>query len=98
MTMKKLPLLACAIASLLGTQAANACTTLLVGNQASTNGAYYMARNEDYKAVWAKHFVLHPRTVNEKGEFHSNTDRFTYPLPKVSLSYTSMQEDRKSVV
>ena len=90
--MKKLPLLACAIASLLGTQAANACTTLLVGDQASTNGAYYMARNEDYKAVWAKHFVLHPHAVNEKGQFHSNTDGFTYPFPKVSLAYTSMQD------
>ncbi len=91
--MKKLPLLACAIAGLIGgTQAAQACTTLLVGDQASTNGAFFMARNEDYMAVWAKHFVLHPRQVNEKGEFHSNTDGFTYPYPKVSLAYTAMQD------
>ncbi len=90
--MKKITLIAGAIGAVLCAANAQACTTLLVGNQATTNGAYYMARNEDYMAVWAKHFVFHPAERNMKGLFHSNTDGFTYPEPKVGLSYTSMQD------
>ncbi|WP_108651675.1 C69 family dipeptidase [Dongshaea marina] len=80
-------LIATAIAS-----PAFACTTILVGNQVSSDGSFLVARNEDYSATNAKHFLIHPRKENQRGEFHSNGNDFTYPLPEISLRYTSLSD------
>ncbi|EHM09356.1 dipeptidase [Thermanaerovibrio velox DSM 12556] len=44
------------------------CTSVFVGKDASATGHILIARNEDYKEGWAKHFVINqPRRVS-KGE------------------------------
>ncbi|MDW5500488.1 C69 family dipeptidase [Pseudomonas lundensis] len=85
--MRKL-ILSSAIAVLLAPPAM-ACTTILVGNQASSDGSFIIARNEDYSATNAKHFLIHPHVEHQKGQFTSHANGFTYPLPATSLHYTS---------
>ena len=70
-----------------------ACTTIIVGNEQSTDGSYLIGRNEDYKATNAKHFIYHPHATNQTGEFKSAIGNdFTYPLPAESLAYTSVHD------
>ena len=51
----------------------SACTTILVGNQASADGSFIAARNEDYSATNAKHMLIHPAAHHQKGVFISNS-------------------------
>lgn len=37
---------------------ASACTTVLVGKNASTDGSTMIARNEDVDTSWAKHYIF----------------------------------------
>ncbi len=72
--MKKITFLASAVTTALTAIIAfpaSACTTILVGNQATTDGSYIIARNEDYQANNAKHFVLHPAEKMQQSDFHS---------------------------
>ena len=39
----------------------SACTSILVGKKASLDGTIMIGRNEDAKAAWPKHFVVHQR-------------------------------------
>ncbi|SPW33030.1 Dipeptidase [Edwardsiella tarda] len=87
----KTTLLAATIATLCMGQAM-ACTTILVGNQATTDGSFIAARNEDYSANNAKHMVIHPAAHNQHGVFKSHGNDFTYPLPKEALSYTAIHD------
>ncbi len=87
----KTTLLAATIATLCMGQAM-ACTTILVGNQASADGAFIAARNEDYSANNAKHMVIHPAVHQQKGIFKSHSNDFTYPLPEEALSYTAIHD------
>ncbi|EIW2105466.1 C69 family dipeptidase, partial [Enterococcus faecalis] len=43
-----------------------ACTTVLVGKDASVNGSTLIARNEDMGSAWAKHFYVRKANSNEK--------------------------------
>lgn len=71
---------------------AMACTTILVGNEASSDGSFIVARNEDYSANNPKHFLIHPRAEHQKGEFKSHANGFTYPLPETSLRYSAISD------
>ncbi|WP_367299545.1 C69 family dipeptidase [Hafnia alvei] len=71
---------------------AMACTTILVGNEASSDGSFIVARNEDYSANNPKHFLIHPRVEHQKGEFKSHANDFTYPLPETSLRYSAISD------
>ena len=71
---------------------ATACTTVLVGTQASADGSYIVARNEDYSADNAKHMVIHPAAHNQQGVFKSHANDFTWPLPKEALRYTAIHD------
>ncbi|HIF9405592.1 C69 family dipeptidase [Photobacterium damselae subsp. damselae] len=90
--MKKLTLLASSIIAATIAGQASACTTILVGNQATKDGSYIVARNEDYQATNAKNFVFHPAEKPQKEAFHSNANDFTYPAAKEALQYTSMSD------
>ncbi|MFT5871407.1 MAG: dipeptidase [Clostridium sp.] len=71
-------------------EAAFACTSVLVGKNASADGSVIISRNEDAQTAWAKRFVIHPTTVNEPNAiFKSNANNFTYPLPATSLKYSA---------
>ncbi|EAM2686875.1 C69 family dipeptidase [Salmonella enterica subsp. enterica serovar Sandiego] len=87
----KITVLASAIA-LLSMGPAMACTTILVGDKASDDGSFIVARNEDYSATNAKHMVIHPAVDNQQGEFKSHSNDFTWPLPKSSMRYTAIHD------
>ncbi|HFZ8992974.1 TPA: C69 family dipeptidase [Citrobacter freundii] len=87
----KISLLASMIA-LLSMGQAMACTTILVGNQATDDSSFIVARNEDYSATNAKHMVIHPAAHNQQGEFKSNANDFSWPLPKEALGYSAIHD------
>ncbi|EDV1457022.1 dipeptidase, partial [Salmonella enterica subsp. houtenae] len=87
----KITVLASAIA-LLSMGPAMACTTILVGDKASDDGSFIIARNEDYSATNAKHMVIHPAVDNQQGEFKSHSNDFTWPLPKSAMRYTAIHD------
>ena len=39
-----------------------ACTSILIGKDASIDGTIMIGRNEDAKAAWPKHMVVHKRS------------------------------------
>lgn len=90
--MKKVSLIAAAVTSALCSYSAMACTTILVGDRAMADGSYIVARNEDYQATNAKHFVLHPATKGDTSTFRSHGNDFSYPNPKNGLQYTSLSD------
>ncbi|EAA5550597.1 C69 family dipeptidase [Salmonella enterica subsp. enterica] len=87
----KLSLLFTAMA-VLTTGQVMACTTILVGNKASNDGSFIIARNEDYSATNAKHMVIHPAINNQSGNFKSHSNEFTWPLPKSAMRYTAIHD------
>ncbi len=68
---------------------ASACTTVLVGKNASTDGSTMIARNEDVDTSWAKHYVYHPATSGTNTQYRSTDNGFTVDLPTNAQSYTS---------
>lgn len=88
---KQVSLVASMVAAVVSGQSL-ACTTILVGNQATQDGSYIVARNEDYNANNAKHFIFHSATHKDKSVFHSNGNKFSYPNPENGLQYTSLSD------
>ncbi len=41
-------------------QPRSSCTSILIGRKATADGSVMIGRNEDSKASWPKHFVVHP--------------------------------------
>ncbi|MHB9651654.1 C69 family dipeptidase [Enterococcus faecalis] len=69
----------------------DACTTVLVGKDASADGSTMIARNEDMSTAWAKHFVVREKNTNVS-HFVSKSNNFTIELPKEHLKYTATPE------
>ena len=75
------------------TRRPSACTSILIGRSASTDGSVMIGRNEDSKASWPKHFVVHPaQTFSETQQFKSKDNGFTMPLLKTAMRYTATPE------
>lgn len=71
----------------------SACTSILVGPQATMDGSVLIGRNEDAKAAWPKHFIVHPATtVATPPQFVSTDNGFTMPLPTQAAKYTATPE------
>ncbi|PAK87271.1 peptidase C69 [Lentilactobacillus parakefiri] len=68
---------------------ANACTTVLVGKNVTTDGSTMIARNEDVDTSWAKHFIVHPATDSGPTQYVSKDNHFTVNLPAKAQRYTS---------
>lgn len=78
--------------TLLGMGKVIACTTLLVGNQASADGSFIIARNEDGSANNAKHMVIHPIAFHQHGEYKAHRNNFSWPLPETAMRYTAIHD------
>jgi dipeptidase len=88
-----------AVAVVLPSMSAAACTTVLVGKDASADGSTIIARNEDSSTKNPKYFVVHPAQKNAKGTMYVSTntdleekDRFTIELPEEQFKYTATPE------
>ncbi|MCD5565568.1 C69 family dipeptidase [Lactobacillus delbrueckii] len=68
-----------------------ACTTVVDGKKATTDGSTLVARNEDVGA-WSKHFYVHQATSNGPTTYVSEDNGFKTSLPKTALRYTSMPD------
>lgn len=71
-----------------------ACTTILVGEEASNDGSLLAARSADSKAVKAQVFLIHPKQTGQTGfhssKAHDGANDFKYPLPENSMRYTTV--------
>ncbi|NDS15981.1 C69 family dipeptidase [Fructilactobacillus sanfranciscensis] len=71
----------------------SACTSILVGKNATTDGSTLIGRNEDCKAAWPKRFIVNEHQVLDKPQkFVSKDNGFTLELPKERGKYTSTPE------
>lgn len=70
----------------------HACTSILVGKQTSADGSVMIGRNEDFRAAWPKHFVVHPTADIEDNKYVSNDTGVTVALPKHRFKYTATPE------
>ncbi|WP_203641261.1 C69 family dipeptidase [Levilactobacillus andaensis] len=71
----------------------SACTSILIGAKATMDGSVIIGRNEDAKAAWPKHFVVHPaKTATTPQQFVSTDNGFTMPLPTHAAKYTATPE------
>lgn len=73
----------------------SACTSILIGKNATADGSTMIGRNEDSKAAWAKKFVVHPHTEFDAPQTFKSNDRdhpFTMTLPKIRAKYTATPE------
>lgn len=74
-------------------QPRSSCTSILIGKGASADGSVMIGRNEDAKASWPKHFVVHPaRTSTDSPTFTSKETGVTIPLPATAQQYTATPE------
>ncbi len=70
-----------------------ACTTVLVGKDASVDGSTMIARNEDMKTAWDKRFVVYPEKRDSKSKLYiSKGNGFAYSLPLIRYKYTATPE------
>ena len=85
--------LAGAIASLIAGSAL-ACTTVVVGQEATSDGSILIARSADSSALKAQHLVIHPAKKGQKGMYrtadHHGANNFEYPLPENAMRFTTV--------
>lgn len=73
----------------------SACTSILVGKNASADGSTMIGRDEDSQAAWAKKFVVHPHVEYDEPQTFTSQDvkhPFTMTLPKIQAKYTATPE------
>ncbi len=79
--------------ALLGSDLAQACSSLIVGSKASADGSVIIARNEDYYINnWNKRLVLHPARVADKDETLSFKNGLKVPAPANFLRYSGLMD------
>ena len=72
-----------------------ACTTVVVGEGASADGSFLIARSADSSAMKAQHMVKHPARTYKKGDMYRTQDYkgatdFSYPQPEQAMGYTTV--------
>ncbi|WP_462399645.1 C69 family dipeptidase [Lacticaseibacillus pantheris] len=74
-------------------QPRSSCTSILIGRKATADGSVMIGRNEDLKASWPKHFVVHPaQTATQPTTFTSAETGVVIPLPDSARQYTATPE------
>lgn len=71
------------------------CTTVIVGDKASFDGSFLMARSADSSSLKAQHFVIHPAKDYPEGSMYRTKDHdgatdFSYPHPAHAMRYTTV--------
>lgn len=75
------------------TKSYSACTSMIVGKDASIDGSIMIARNEDSKAAWPKNYVIHHhQDFSQPQTFTSKDNGFHMPLPQVRAAYSATPE------
>lgn len=69
----------------------SACTSILIGKNATIDHSIIIGRNEDSKASWPKHFIVHPHG-DLPAEFISKDTGVKIPLPQPSYRYSATPE------
>ena len=87
----KRSVLSLAVGAALVISDATACTTIFVGENASSDGAQYIARNEDMNPANPKVLQVNQEKVNKDTEFKTNLNKFTYTLPEKAMRYTTIR-------
>lgn len=71
-----------------------ACTTVLVGPEATADGSFFVGRNADSDALKAQYMVIHLAKKNQKGMYrtldYKGATNFEYPLPENAMRYTTV--------
>ena len=63
------------------------CTTIIVGEKQSADGARYLCRSSDFDALMAVNVEVHHDTDNGPEEFVAKDSKFRCPLPRKALGY-----------
>lgn len=71
-----------------------ACTTIVVGKNASATGNILFARTEDYRPTAAKRFVVYPAGYYKRGSILRDTNGFEYTFTHDSYKFTGMPDMR----
>lgn len=71
------------------------CTSVIVGEKATIDGSFMIARSADSSALKAQHFVIHPACDLPKGTMYRTQDHkgatdFEYELPEHCMRYTTV--------
>lgn len=71
----------------------SACTSMIVGKDASIDGSIMIARNEDSKASWPKNYVIHGHQDFSTSQIFKSPDNdFQLPLPQTRAKYSATPE------
>ncbi|TDR72508.1 C69 family dipeptidase [Paludibacterium purpuratum] len=90
---RTLSLLGAAVLATFATDYSMACSSVVVGKNASADGAIIISRNEDYYINnWNKKLVIHPRRDTDKGEMISFKNGLKVPAPQTMLRYTGLTD------
>ena len=68
------------------------CTTIIVGEEQSADGARYLCRSSDFDALMAINVEIHRDTDDGPEEFVAKDSKFRCPLPKKALGYTGLPD------
>ena len=70
------------------------CTTIIVGEHATVDGSFLVARSADSSSLKAQHFIIHPAVTGQSGVYsckaHGGVNDFSYPLPENAMRYTTV--------
>lgn len=71
------------------------CTSIVVGERATADGSFLIARSADSSSLKAQHFLVHPAVRHPAGSLyscreHGGLNDFTHPHPEQSLAFTTI--------
>ncbi|MEI6056820.1 MAG: C69 family dipeptidase [Lentisphaerota bacterium] len=69
-----------------------ACTTIIVGKDASTDGSIIISRNNDTEDPHTPNVLFRHPELKDNFQFQSNENKFVCTMPIGSLSYTAMPD------
>ena len=77
------------------------CTTFIVGDKATVDGSFLVARSADSSALKAQLFIIHPACYYPEGAMYRTKDHngatdFSYPQPVHAMRYTSVPTGRQN--